>query len=550
VTNHLKRYVALFDGARGLLVASVVNSIAQSALLVLIPLVIRHVFDDDLRRGGATGVAVGGVIVLALDLVSSGLALWTRYMVLKATKLAIGRLRYALLAKIYALPQSFHDRHETAQIHGTIVQDTEQLDVVANAALGQVVPAAIVALGLMGVALALNPLLFALLVVALPGMVMVKRHLGVTVRQRTRSWRDAFNQFSAQTQLALRTRTLAEVRAAEGVELERGRARAEKLSAAGLQMAWRQGAMSIAQGAILASAAVLVLIVGGRAVANKQMTTGDLLSFYAVVVLLVGQVSTLATAIPTIISGHESLDRVDAFLDVDDPLPYQGSRRIAFRGGIELRRVTFGYGDAPLLSEFELSIAPEEHVVILGPNGVGKSTLASLILGLYRPWSGDLLADGTPYDELDMRDLRSAFGVVLQDPVILPGTVAENIAYGRPDASPKDIEQAAVMAGVAEFVDQLPDGYATRVGPEGALISGGQRQRVAIARALLGRPRLLILDEPTTHLDDAAIAALQVALADLPRRPTVITITHDSLLAEGADRVVHLRGGRKLPAER
>jgi len=118
--------------------------------------------------------------------------------VLKATKHAIARLRCALLAKVYALPLSFHDRQEPGEIHGTIVQDTERLDVVANAALGQVLPAAIVALGLMGVALILDPLLFALLVVALPGMVMVKRSLSVTLRERTRTWREAFNRFSAQ----------------------------------------------------------------------------------------------------------------------------------------------------------------------------------------------------------------------------------------------------------------------------------------------------------------------------------------------------------------
>jgi len=163
---------------------------------------------------------------------------------------------------------------------------------------------------------------------------------------------------------------------------------------------------------------------------------------------------------------------VDAFLDVEDSPAYSGTRRIGFEGGIELHRVTFGYGEEAVLREFSLSIAPGEHVVILGPNGAGKSTLASLILGLYHPWSGELLADGIPYDVLDMRDLRSAFGVVLQDPVIFPGTVAENIAYGRPRASVKDIEHAAVMAGVAEFIDQLPGGYAARVGQEGALVSG------------------------------------------------------------------------------
>jgi ABC-type multidrug transport system fused ATPase/permease subunit len=541
-----RRYARLFGGAHGLLAASLVASIAQTALLVPIPLVIRHIFDTDLPRGDARGVALGGTLVLVLYMASSTLTLWTRYTVLKATKRAIAKLRCALIAKIYAVPQAFHDRHDAGELHATIVQDSERLDVVANAVAGQMLPAVVVTAGLACVALALNPLLFVILACAIPGMVIVKRRLTVRLRARTRIWQQAFDQFTAQTQLALRTRTLAEARAAEEFEVERRRAQVEELSAAGLEMAWRQYALGITQGTIAAVSGVLVLVVGGRAVAQGQMSTGDLLSFYAIVALLQGQVGTITALVPVAISGRESLDRLDAFLNVDEPLPYRGTEPIAFRGGIELRNVSFGYGDEPLVEEVDLSIAPGEHVVILGPNGAGKSTIASLILGLYHPWSGELLADGIPYDVLDIRTLRRAFGVVLQDPVLLPGTVAENIAYGRPDASFEDIERAAALAGVAEFIDRIPGGYDARVGQEGALLSGGQRQRIAIARALLGDPLLLILDEPTTHLDDAAIARLRAGLADLARRPTVITITHDETLAGQADRTVRLRDGRTI----
>lgn len=541
-----RRYARLFGGAHGLLAASLVASIAQTALLVPIPLVIRHIFDTDLPRGDAGGVALGGALVMVLYLASSALMLWTRYTVLKATKRAIAKLRGALIAKIYALPQSFHDRHDAGELHATIVQDSERLDVVANAAAGQMLPAVVVTAGLACVALALNPLLFAILACAIPGMVIVKRRLAVRLRARTRAWQRAFDQFTAQTHMALRTRTLAEARAAEQVEVERRRAQVEELSAAGLEMAWRQYALGITQGAIAAISGVLVLVVGGRAVARGQMSTGDLLSFYAIVALLQGQVSTITAFVPLAISGRESLDRLDAFLGVDEPQPYGGTQPIAFRGAIELRNVSFGYGDEELVHTIDLSIAPGEHVVLVGPNGAGKSTIASLILGLYRPWSGELLADGIPYDGLDLRMLRRAFGVVLQDPVLLPGTVAENIAYGRPEASFEEIERAATLAGVTEFIDRIPGGYEARVGQEGALLSGGQRQRIAIARALLGDPRLLILDEPTTHLDDASIARLRAGLAELPRRPTVITITHDETLAGQSDRTVRLRDGRTI----
>jgi ATP-binding cassette subfamily B protein len=134
-------------------------------------------------------------------------------------------------------------------------------------------------------------------------------------------------------------------------------------------------------------------------------------------------------------------------------------------------------------------------------------------------------------------------GVVLQDPVILPGTIAENIAYGRPDATEEEIRQAAEWATAADFVSGLADGYETHVGDEGTLLSGGQRQRIAIARALLSRPVLLILDEPTTHLDDASIRRLMANLKELPGSPTLLLISHDPEVARLAERVHHLRDG-------
>jgi ATP-binding cassette subfamily B protein len=165
-------------------------------------------------------------------------------------------------------------------------------------------------------------------------------------------------------------------------------------------------------------------------------------------------------------------------------------------------------------------------------------------MGLYKPGTGRVLADGVPFEQLDMRSFRRQVGVVLQDPVLFPGTIAENIAFGRPDASEADIQAAAEAATAHGFVEQLPDGYDTGVGDEGVGLSGGQRQRVAIARALLGSPGMLLLDEPTTYLDEAAVTALMANLARLPRTPTVVLVTHDPQAAGHADRVIELRDGR------
>jgi ABC-type bacteriocin/lantibiotic exporter with double-glycine peptidase domain len=542
--RRIRRYARLFGHARRLLITSLLVSLLQSALLIPIPLVIKHVFDVDLRRPHAGAMVLQGAIVLCLYLASAGLGLWTRYAVLDATKRSIAVLRGGLLKKLYELPRAFHDRHDAGELHATIVQDSERLDMIANAVVGLMLPAAIVAAGLAAVALAFNPLLFAVLACALPPMVLLSRAMSHRLRARTRRWQTAFDLFSAQTQLALRTRTLAEVRAAEELELGARRKQVGDLSTAGLQMAWRQSAWGIGQGAIVAAAGVVVLVVGGIGVAHHEMTVGQLLSFYAIVALLQAQVSTVVSLLPLVVSGEESLRRLDVILDADQPMPYAGRRRIDFSGSITLSAVTFGYGSEPLLEDVELELEAGEQVVVVGPNGAGKSTLASLILGLYRPWSGRLLADGVPYDELDMRHLRRAFGVVLQDPVIIPASAAENIAYGRPEATPADIRRAAELAGAAAFIERLPRGYDTWVGDEGSLLSGGERQRLAIARALISSPRLLILDEPTTHLDDEAIATVQANLDALPGAPGVLTITHDEAIARAAARVIYIRDGR------
>jgi ABC-type bacteriocin/lantibiotic exporter with double-glycine peptidase domain len=308
-------------------------------------------------------------------------------------------------------------------------------------------------------------------------------------------------------------------------------------------MVWRASAYTIVQQAVAAAAGVVVLMVGGWAAAEGKMTLGELLAFYAIVALLLRQVTLVTSSVPVVLSGYESIARLDDILEADYPEPYTGDRLIAFRGGLTVEDVSFSYGREPLLHDVSMGAEPGDQIALVGPNGAGKSTLVGLIVGLYRPQKGRLLADGVPYAELDMPVLRRRMGVVLQDPVILPGTIAENIAYGRPGATETEIREAAEWATAADFISGLADGYDTHVGDEGTLLSGGQRQRIAIARALLSRPVLLILDEPTTHLDDASIRRLMANLKELPGSPTLLLISHDPEVARLAERVHHLRDG-------
>jgi ATP-binding cassette subfamily B protein len=338
----------------------------------------------------------------------------------------------------------------------------------------------------------------------------------------------------------LRTMTLVRARAADADEVENAEDFTRTLADAAQRRARAQSLSGAVHGSVNSLAGVGVLIVGGVAVTHHTLSLGDLLAYYAVVGLLLRQTAGASTATLQIVAGIESLRTLTAILEDPAVPPYAGGTPRRFDGGVSFDAVSFGYGDQLVLDRLDLEVRCGEHVALVGPNGAGKSTVVALILGLYRPWEGRVRAGGFDYDELDPHTLRRQIGYVPQRPLMRPGSIRENVVYGRPDADADELDRALELAGLGTFVAQLPDGLDTLVGDSGLRLSGGQAQRVAIARALVGRPRLLLLDEPTNHLDGDAVGDVLAAIRAVDPRPAVLTITHDRDLAARADRAVLL----------
>jgi ATP-binding cassette subfamily B protein len=291
----------------------------------------------------------------------------------------------------------------------------------------------------------------------------------------------------------------------------------------------------------------VILLVGGRQVISGSLSLGDFTAFYAYLLMLIAPMRQLGTVLGLAQRATASGARMFEILDREPQIvtPPGAPPLPAGRGRVELRGVRFAYegASAPALRDIDLTVEAGTTVALVGATGSGKSTLVQLLGRLYDVTEGAVLIDGADVREIDVASLRSAIAVVDDDPFLFSASVAENIAYGRPDASPEEIERAAERAQAADFIAELPDGYETRVGERGLTLSGGQRQRLAIARALLADPRILVLDDATSSVDASTEQAIKAALREVMAGRTTFVIAHRLSTIALADDIVVLEGG-------
>jgi ABC-type multidrug transport system fused ATPase/permease subunit len=292
----------------------------------------------------------------------------------------------------------------------------------------------------------------------------------------------------------------------------------------------------------------LVIVAGGAImVIGGSMSIGTLFAFLSALPVIIMPIQQFTTISQQYFQGKEAYYSVRELLDSRYVEHWEGTRKIPnLRGSIKYENVTFSYHgqNTPALREINLDIAAGEHVALVGPSGSGKSTMANLILGLYNPTEGGISIDDVPQSQMNMRWLRRNCAIVMQENLLLSGTIRENLRFARANATDEEIFRAIRQANAEEFILRLPHGLETKVGERGVSLSGGQRQRLSIARALLRDPRILILDEATSALDYESERLIQEALENLAFGRTVLTIAHRLSTIKKADRIVVLDRGR------
>lgn len=493
--------------------------------------------------------AIGMTLALALSLyLMAGMLAWVQARLLNVTvQRTVVALRTEVENKIHRLPLSYFDSRQRGEILSRVTNDVDNIQTSLQMSINQLLSSMLTLVAVLAMMLSISPLLAVITLATVPLSLWVTR----TIARRSQRL------FVAQwTNIGKLNAHIEETYSGFTIVKTYGhRAQAEALfadrnaevyrSAFGAQ--FFSGLVSPATAFIGNLSYVAVAVVGGLKVASGGLTLGSIQAFSQYVRQFNQPLTQVAAMYNTLQSGLASAERVFELLDADEETPDPLAAATAPTGSarVEFEDISFGYSPGqPVIEGLSLRVEPGQTVAIVGPTGAGKTTLVNLLMRFYDVDSGRILLDGIDVSTMTRHDLRSRVGMVLQDTWLFGGTIAENIAYGRPEASQEEILEAARAAYVDRFVRTLPDGYDTKIADDGGNISAGEKQLITIARAFLARPQLLILDEATSSVDTRTELRIQRAMAELRRDRTSFIIAHRLSTIRDADRIVVLDGGR------
>ncbi len=516
-------------------------AVILSALLIPVSFLVKIIFDQAIPNAD-TGLLLKLTLALVTLMTCNGIfSIYTRATILRYTKDAVAGIRNSLSEKLLRMAYTSYQQADLSKIHKILVYDTEKLDNFANAIFSVIIPSACISFCLLIILAILNLQMSLLLLVITPLIILLTELLRRACKKSLSIFQTSFENFHRKSLFLLEFNKLIKVSSTQQKEAAHHKSIIDELKDSSLKMAIGFIKMSNYQEVIFSISSILLLAWGSYTVMKGEMTIGTLMSFYFCLFLLKRYVTTIGSALPSIVEGSDSLQQCTTLLSAKDDETYTGTTRGNFDGRIECRDITFSFGELTLFEKFNLSLHPGETTLIVGPNGSGKSTLVNLILGLYQPQEGSLYANGVAYTKWDIQYLRSKIAVVLQEDTTFQGTILDNITYGIPHDDLTSVQEAVQRSGLYEFIESLPDGLHTIIGEKGASLSGGQRQKIAIARCLLAKASLIILDEPTNHLDESAIKLIANTLKSQRHAPSILIITHTTELHSLSDRVIELK---------
>jgi len=535
---------------RGRVAGAFLSLLAASGSTLVVPIAVRRMIDYGFsadRPGLVNAYFSGMIAVVAVLAVASGLRY---YFVMTLGELVVARLRGDVFAHLTRLDASFFDAEKTGEIVSRLSADTTQLKSAFGSSASIALRNLFMFVGAATMMIVTSPKLSAYVLIAIPFIVLPLYAAGRRVRNRARAAQDTLAAAAAFAAESLSAVRVMQAFLAEAATLARFRAAAWGAYEAARATTQVRAFVTVAAIFLAFASVVVVLWLGAKDVLAHRMTGGALSQFLLFAVLAAGALGELSQVWSEVSAASGAAGRIAELLRVQPKIVAPAKPQALpspARGLIAFERVVFAYPgrpDEPILKGLDLSVAPGEVVALVGPSGAGKSTVFQLAMRFYDPDRGAVSFDGVDIRKADPADLRRRIAFVPQEPAIFGTTIAENIAYGAPDATPEAIREAARRAAADGFIAALPQGYDTLVGERGVTLSGGERQRIAIARAILKDAPVLLLDEATSALDAENEALVQKALESLMAGRTTLVIAHRLATVIHADRILTIEAGR------
>ncbi len=555
-TPHVRRQL-------GHLVPAQISGLGYVLLGLLAPwpfkLIFDHVFLDRPMPGLLAGLedlrleqplSLLNVFILAIVLIAvlRGVCYYFQQLLTsRAGQQVVAGIRLDLYSHLQQLSFSFHDRRRTGDLISRLTTDIRilrdlvvTLPIILCNELGLMI-GMIVVMTFMDVQLTLIAL------ITIPILAVLVKKYRRPMKQAIRKHREREGHLASLAAEALGAFKVVQGFHGERNEVKRFSKGNRRSLRSGLKAARLEAKLRWASEVSIALVAAVVMAVAARRVLGGVLSPGDVLVFAAYLRAFNRPLRRVSKINERLARGAASAERVTDLLDIEpDVRDRPGARQARVsRGYIHCKDVQFSYpGGGPVLRDVNLEIQPGERVAVVGSTGSGKSTLAALLPRFYDVSSGCITIDGMDVRDVTLRSLRRRIAIVFQEPVLFATTIAENIAYGKPDATGEEIREAAELAGIAPIIEALPEGYDTILGERGGTLSGGQRQCVAIARAFIKDAPILILDEPTSGLDAVSARLVLDALGRLMKGKSVLHISHQLEHVRDIDRVIVMRGGR------
>src|SRR6266498_3433168 len=548
-----RRVVRYYQPFWGKTIIGLFLSLIGIGLNLLKPWPFKIIVDDFLRpTPAARGDWSAWVPLLCLALVVIqvfwGMINWiTNYLFVKIGLQALLKLRTDLYSYLQSLSLKYHDARRSSDSSFRVAYDSQSIQTIYNKGFTNIFGSTLTLIGTFVIMLRLDWQLTMVSLAIVPLIVGTIYIFAHRIRRESTSIQEQESAMLAQAQEGLSSIRMVHAFGREEFEVRQFQQQARQSLQANLRLTLTNVNSALVISTLMVVGTAAMYYVGTLHVLAGRLTLGSLLVFSAYLLMLYQPLESLTYttwAMEGATAGakrcFEVLDRQDDVIDSQNAIAISSAR-----GAIAFNSVSFGYGeDRTVLRDIDLRIDPNQIVGLVGCTGASKSTLFSLVPRFYDPTTGSITLDGRDLREITKRTLRAQIAIVLQDTLLFSTTVRENIAYGRPDATEREIIEAARRAQAVEFIREMPQGYDSLVGERGGHLSVGQRQRIGIARAFLKNAPILLLDEPTSALDPTTEAAIMETIKDLMHGRTTLIVTHRLATIHGVDRIVVLENGR------